>query len=601
MQRLIDAGHRVFLEIGAHPVLRRDIAACLSEKSLQGATLGSLRRADRERAALLGSLGRLYSLGAEIDWRKLYPADATAIKLPAYPFQAESHWRESDQNRRLRVGRPAHPLLGIRLEVATPSWKGDLGSVALSYLADHRISDSVVFPGAGYVEMGLAAAREIFGPVPCVLEDVEFQRIPVSRRGACARAAGEARHGVERVLRLCPHRGFRQFLGRARPWMRQAGAHSGRADRRYRGNSSTSSRAARWGRMPASICGRRIPLWSDVPGSHAAMARRSRDRRRGAGPGDPAQEPARLSAASRGPRRLLPNHVAGVSDLDRRAECERRNLRAGEDRARPLQRSASNPHFRLHPGDRSQLQGAEGRSASPGRGRRCPGRGAGPDRAAERPPRAANEWHALRISMEAQSSSDQRRRAGFASPPVAGGSGSHLAARGRGSAPAIRSDAVSERIPAPVAVDNRRLHCPRLAAAGLDAGGQRGGAAGGRARPSAGHCSELPPLARPDAEGADPRRHCFDRRPRSSLEDVVGRVSGVPGRAQALATLRREPAGGAARRHRSGEPPLSRRRTGHGGGPVSGFADLSTQQSTAAEGGHRDRARPAEGKGVANS
>ena len=78
-QDVIDAGHRVFLEIGAHPILRHDIAAVLErEVSRQGTTLCSLRRDDRERAALLGSLGRMYTLGAEIDWRKLYPAEATA-------------------------------------------------------------------------------------------------------------------------------------------------------------------------------------------------------------------------------------------------------------------------------------------------------------------------------------------------------------------------------------------------------------------------------------------------------------------------------------------------------------------------------------------
>ena len=36
-------------------------------------------------------------------------------------------------------------------------------SADLSYLPDHRIGGSIVFPGAGYVEMALAAAREIFG------------------------------------------------------------------------------------------------------------------------------------------------------------------------------------------------------------------------------------------------------------------------------------------------------------------------------------------------------------------------------------------------------------------------------------------------------
>jgi acyl transferase domain-containing protein/acyl carrier protein len=173
---VIESGHRVFLELGAHPILRRDIAACLSAKAAQGLTLGSLRRGDRERAALLGSLGQLYTAGAEIDWRKLYPAGATAIKLPVYPFQSESFWHESEHNRRVRMSRPTHPLLGIPLEAPKPSWEADLGSVDLGYLMDHRIGDSIVFPGAGYVEMALAAAAEIFGPGPCIVEDIEFQK-----------------------------------------------------------------------------------------------------------------------------------------------------------------------------------------------------------------------------------------------------------------------------------------------------------------------------------------------------------------------------------------------------------------------------------------
>ncbi len=173
--KAMEAGHRVFLELGAHPILRRDIAQSLNEKSSAGAMLGSLRREDRERAALLGSLGRLYTLGAEIDWQRLYP-DASGIKLPAYPFQADRHWRENEPTRRVRLGRSVHPLLGNRLEVPKPSWSAELDLASLSYLADHVIGDSIIFPGAGYVEMGLAAAREVFGPVPCVVEDVEFQK-----------------------------------------------------------------------------------------------------------------------------------------------------------------------------------------------------------------------------------------------------------------------------------------------------------------------------------------------------------------------------------------------------------------------------------------
>jgi amino acid adenylation domain-containing protein/thioester reductase-like protein len=176
MAEIIKAGHRVFLEIGAHPILRHDIAACLNENSSQGTTLCSLRRNDRERAALLGSFGRLYTLGAEIDWQKLFRTELSAIKLPRYPFQAESHWHETAESRTTRLGQSIHPLLGNRVEAPRPSWQVTLDLASLEYLQDHRIGNAIVFPGAGYVEMALAVGHEIFGPVPCVLEDMEFQK-----------------------------------------------------------------------------------------------------------------------------------------------------------------------------------------------------------------------------------------------------------------------------------------------------------------------------------------------------------------------------------------------------------------------------------------
>ena len=159
-------------------MLRHDIAACLKEKSAcrerrsarSAAATASARRCSDRSAACIRSAPR--SIGGSF-----FRPSATAIKLPAYPFQADTHWRESETTRRMRVGRPVHPLLGDRLEIPQPSWSGDLDTAGLSYLPDHRIGDSIVFPGAGYVEMGLAAAREIFGPVPCVLEDIEFQKM----------------------------------------------------------------------------------------------------------------------------------------------------------------------------------------------------------------------------------------------------------------------------------------------------------------------------------------------------------------------------------------------------------------------------------------
>src|SRR5262249_44141093 len=160
MAALIKAGLQVFLELGAHPILRYDMRECLKEHSAQGTLLCSLRRQERERAALLGSLGRMYTLGADIQWRKLFPADAAVVKLPSYPFQRETYWREADRLRRRRLGEIIHPLLGERSDATQPCWNVQLDTADLGYLADHRVKNAIVFPGAGYVEMALAAARE---------------------------------------------------------------------------------------------------------------------------------------------------------------------------------------------------------------------------------------------------------------------------------------------------------------------------------------------------------------------------------------------------------------------------------------------------------
>jgi acyl transferase domain-containing protein/acyl carrier protein/phospholipid N-methyltransferase len=192
----IRAGHKLFLEIGAHPILRNDLAECLKENGASGTVLSSLRRHAPERATLLGTAGRLYVLGSDLDWTRLLPAGA-AVKLPSYPFQPEVHWRETERSRQQRVGTSIHPLLGNRVDAPAPSWQADLDIGATPYLADHRIGSAVIFPAAGYIEMALAAARETFGAGPCALEDWEFQKfLPLDGRSATpARIAFDSEAG----------------------------------------------------------------------------------------------------------------------------------------------------------------------------------------------------------------------------------------------------------------------------------------------------------------------------------------------------------------------------------------------------------------------
>ncbi len=177
MDALRQADHDVFLEISAHPVLAGSVKKCLAANKKEGLVLPSLRRGEPDRSVLLHSFGNLYASGYPVDWQRQHPQGGRLIRLPSYPWQRERYWHESDHARRERLGTRVHPLLGNPLDAAAyPAWSNELDQQELTYLADHRIQDTVMYPAAGYVEMALAAAHESFGQGPHVVEDIALQR-----------------------------------------------------------------------------------------------------------------------------------------------------------------------------------------------------------------------------------------------------------------------------------------------------------------------------------------------------------------------------------------------------------------------------------------
>jgi len=171
------ADHDVFLEISAHPVLAGSVTKCLAAAKKEGFVLPSLRREEPDRAVLLHSLGKLYTAGYPVDWQRQHPHGGRLVRLPSYPWQRERYWHESDHAQRERLGTKVHPLLGNQLDAAAyPTWSNDLDKQELTYLDDHRVQDTVMYPAAGYVEMALAAAKESFGQGPYVVEDIALQR-----------------------------------------------------------------------------------------------------------------------------------------------------------------------------------------------------------------------------------------------------------------------------------------------------------------------------------------------------------------------------------------------------------------------------------------
>ncbi|MDJ1642705.1 non-ribosomal peptide synthetase/type I polyketide synthase [Streptomyces pakalii] len=175
VDRIADDGHRLFLEIGPHPVLGHAIRECLDAGGRSALTLPSIRRREDETERFAASLGTLHTLGVPIDWDLLQPA-GRPVTLPRHPFRRDRHWTEPRPVAQVRLGHRDHPLLGRRTDATEPTWQARPDTEALPYLADHRIQDTVVFPAAGYLEMAVQAVLRLTGGTTAVLADIDLRK-----------------------------------------------------------------------------------------------------------------------------------------------------------------------------------------------------------------------------------------------------------------------------------------------------------------------------------------------------------------------------------------------------------------------------------------
>ncbi|MGW4699929.1 amino acid adenylation domain-containing protein [Streptomyces sp. NPDC004285] len=175
VDRLVDDGYALFLELGPHPVLGHSIRECLEGRGAEGVTLPSIRRREDEPERFARSLAELHTLGVDVDWGVLQP-EGRPVPLPRYPWQRDRYWVEPRPVEQIRLGRLDHPLLGRRTSALQPTWESRLDTERLPYLADHQIEGSTVFPAAGYLEMAAQAVRAMTGGAAATLADVEFSR-----------------------------------------------------------------------------------------------------------------------------------------------------------------------------------------------------------------------------------------------------------------------------------------------------------------------------------------------------------------------------------------------------------------------------------------
>ena len=103
IDELINDGFDTFIELGPHPIHAMGINDLLDARQKTGLVVPSIRRQEEEKRTFLSSLGKLYTWGCEVEWETLFD-DPLFVRLPAYPWQKERHWLETEDGRNERLG-----------------------------------------------------------------------------------------------------------------------------------------------------------------------------------------------------------------------------------------------------------------------------------------------------------------------------------------------------------------------------------------------------------------------------------------------------------------------------------------------------------------
>ncbi|MBF6451066.1 SDR family NAD(P)-dependent oxidoreductase [Nocardia elegans] len=175
---MADMGVSRFAEVGPDAVLYPMVDQTLDGRTppvgRAAAVVALAHRSRADAASLIAAVAALFVAGAEVNWAGLYAGTGSRrVDLPTYAFQHRRYWANvapaaaDGGARALGFVDTGHSLISAM--VSHP----DSGAVTLSgrlsvrthpWLADHRVMDTVLFPGTGFVELVMHAGDQVGCP-----------------------------------------------------------------------------------------------------------------------------------------------------------------------------------------------------------------------------------------------------------------------------------------------------------------------------------------------------------------------------------------------------------------------------------------------------
>jgi 6-methylsalicylic acid synthase len=178
-------GHRVFLEVSAHPVVAHSIMETLETVGAAGVVVSTLRRDRPGRETLLDNLGRLHCVGVPVDWSVPYPERRHA-ELPTMAWQHRRYWADapsSGPTSALAHDVDSHTVLGrhtlVQGSAPVSLWQTRLDDPSRPYPGGHRVLGTEILPAAVVLTTFLGAASSDPSSPVASIGDVVL-RVPVT-------------------------------------------------------------------------------------------------------------------------------------------------------------------------------------------------------------------------------------------------------------------------------------------------------------------------------------------------------------------------------------------------------------------------------------
>ncbi len=216
---LLKQGLKVFVEIGPKPILGSYLRDALREANQRGAFIETLTEAagEDDPDPIERAVARVVVAGGHVDAQRFFgPAPLQAMPLPAYPWRHAEYRVQPTAEASSIFSGPRHALLGVRPREDAWTWFSTVDPVLFPWIADHKVGGLAVFPAAAYVEVLMAAAREVHGDGALELREMDIVR-PLVFDGAAS---------FETLVRVTMETGIVEFLSRPR----SAAAGGGAAD-----------------------------------------------------------------------------------------------------------------------------------------------------------------------------------------------------------------------------------------------------------------------------------------------------------------------------------------------------------------------------------